>query len=142
MVDIVHKIESSGIEVIGNYMFGMSGDTIETMKQTLDLSIELNTSAANFNPTMIFPGSPLFNDAVKRGVKLPPTYSGYSYYSKDSFPNPTDNLNRKQILEFRDDAFNKYYNRIEWFNKIENKFGLDSVNIYKKVLETKLERNP
>ena len=142
VVDIVNKIESSGIEVIGNYMFGMSGDTIETMKQTLDLSIELNTSAANFNPTMIFPGSPLFNDAVKRGVKLPPTYSGYSYYSKDSFPNPTDNLNRKQILEFRDDAFNKYYNRIEWFNKIENKFGLDSVNIYKKVLETKLERNP
>ena len=45
VVDIVGKIESSGIEVIGNYMFGMSGDTIDTMKETLDLSIELNTSA-------------------------------------------------------------------------------------------------
>ena len=39
VVDIVGKIESSGIEVIGNYMFGMSGDTIVTMKETLDLSM-------------------------------------------------------------------------------------------------------
>ena len=45
VVDIVGKIESSRIEVIGNHMFGMSGDTIDTMKETLDLSIELNTSS-------------------------------------------------------------------------------------------------
>ena len=141
VVDIVGKIESSGIEVIGNYMFGMSGDTIDTMKETLDLSIELNTSAANFNPTMIFPGSPLFKQAVMNGVSLPPTYSGYSYYSKDSFPNPTENLNRHEILKFRDEAFNKYYDRKDWFEKIEKKFGIESVNIYKKVLKTRIERN-
>ena len=141
VVDIVGKIESSGIEVIGNYMFGMSGDTINTMKETLDLSIELNTSAANFNPTMIFPGSPLFKQAVMNGVSLPPTYSGYSYYSKDSFPNPTENLNRHEILKFRDEAFNKYYDRKDWFEKIEKKFGIESVNIYKKVLKTRIERN-
>jgi radical SAM superfamily enzyme YgiQ (UPF0313 family) len=138
--DIVKKIESFDIEVISNYMFGMSGDTFETMKQTLDLAIELNTSGANFNPTMIFPGSPLFTEAYNSGVELPPTYSGYSYYSKDSFPNPTESLTREEILKFRDDAFQLYFNRDGWFNKVEKKFGIEIVNIYKRVLEVKLER--
>jgi radical SAM superfamily enzyme YgiQ (UPF0313 family) len=38
IVDIVRKIESFEIEALGNYMFGMSGDTFETMQQTLDLA--------------------------------------------------------------------------------------------------------
>ena len=140
VTDIVKKIESFDIEVISNYMFGMSGDTHETMQETLDLAIELNTSGANFNPTMIFPGSPLFTDAVNKGIELPPTYSGYSYYSKDSFPNPADNLTREEILKFRDDAFQKYFNRKEWFGKIRKKFGQETVDIYKDILKIKLER--
>ena len=139
--DIVDKIESFDIEIISNYMFGMSGDTHETMKQTLDLATELNTSSANFNPTMIFPGSPLFTEAYNKGIELPPTYSGYSYYSKDSFPNPTETLSREEILKFRDDAFQIYFNRSEWFDKIKRKFGQEAVDIYKDVLKIKLERD-
>jgi radical SAM superfamily enzyme YgiQ (UPF0313 family) len=141
VVDVVKKIESFDVEVIGNYMFGMSGDTMETMQETLDLAIELNTSGANFNPTMIFPGSPLFTKAYNSGVELPPTYSGYSYYSKDSFPNPTDSLTRQEILKFRDDVFIKYFNRKEWLDKIKVKFGQESVDIHKDILKTRLERN-
>ena len=138
--DIVKKIESFDIEVMSNYMFGMSGDTFETMQETLDLAIELNTSWANFNPTMIFPGSPLFTELYSKGFELPPTYSGYSYYSKDSYPNPTDSLTREEILKFRDDAFIKYYNRKEWFDKIRNKFGQETVDIYENLLKVKLVR--
>ena len=140
VVDIVRKIESFEIEALGNYMFGMSGDTFETMQQTLDLAMELNTSWANFNPTIIFPGSPLFTEAYNSGVELPPTYSGYSYYSKDSFPNPTESLTRQDILSFRDEAFVKYCDRTEWFDKIRNRFGQESVDIYKDILKVKIER--
>ena len=141
VVDIVRKIESFEIEALGNYMFGMSGDTFETMQQTLDLAMELNTSWANFNPTIIFPGSPLFTESVNKGVDLPPTYSGYSYYSKDSFPNPTESLTRQDILSFRDEAFVKYCDRPVWFDKIRNRFGQESVDIYKDILKVKLVRS-
>tara|TARA_B100000287_G_C20669072_1_gene792745 strand:+ start:216 stop:1613 length:1398 start_codon:yes stop_codon:yes gene_type:complete len=140
IVDIVKKIESFDIEVLGNYMFGMSGDNFKTMRETLDLSMELNTSWANFNPTIIFPGSPLFSDTYGKGLDLPPTYAGYSYYSENSFANPTDNLTRKEILKFRDDAFIEYYNRKEWVDKIRNKFGQKTVDIYKDLLKVKLVR--
>ena len=69
------------------------------------------------------------------------SYSGYSYYSKDSFPNPTDSLTRQEILKFRDDVFIKYFNRKEWLDKIKDKFGQESVDIHKDILKTRLERN-
>ena len=65
----------------------------------------------------------------------------YSYYSKDSFPNPTETLSREEILKFRDDAFQKYINRSEWFDKIRNRFGQESVDIYKDILKVKLVRS-
>ena len=81
-----------------------------------------------------------FTELYSKGFELPPTYSGYSYYSKDSYPNPTDSLIREEILKFRDDAFIKYYNRKEWFDKIRNKFGQETVDIYKDLLKVKLVR--
>ena len=39
------------------------------------------------------------------GVSLPPTYSGYSYYSKIPFQIQQKNLNRHEILKFRDEGF-------------------------------------
>jgi len=37
-------------------------------------------------------------------------------------------------------AFIKYYNRKEWFDKIRNKFGQETVDIYKDLLKIKLVR--
>ena len=67
-------------------------------------------------------------------------YGDVRDYSKDSYPNPTDSLTREEILKFRDDAFIKYYNRKEWFDKIRNKFGQETVDIYKDLLKVKLVR--
>jgi hypothetical protein len=44
---VVKEVEDAGIDVIANYIFGLTGDTHETMQQTLDLSIELNTAMWN-----------------------------------------------------------------------------------------------
>ena len=43
IVDVVNQIHDADIGIIANYMFGLPGDTHETMKKTLDLSLELNT---------------------------------------------------------------------------------------------------
>ena len=39
MKDLVREIQDSGINVIGNYIFGLQEDTLETMKETLELFI-------------------------------------------------------------------------------------------------------
>src|SRR5262245_7365737 len=48
IVDIVRRIQQAGISVIGNFIFGLPDDDVQTMQQTLDLALELNCEFANF----------------------------------------------------------------------------------------------
>ena len=60
---VITQIHDSDIEVMGNYIFGLPGDTIETMQKTLDLSTELCTAGWNAYAAMALPGSNLYKDA-------------------------------------------------------------------------------
>ncbi len=46
--DIVSMIQAYDINVTGNYIFGLPNETLDSMQQTLDLAIELDTEFANF----------------------------------------------------------------------------------------------
>jgi radical SAM superfamily enzyme YgiQ (UPF0313 family) len=63
---VLAKIRAHGINVGANYIFGLPDDTLETMQQTLDLAIRLNTEWANFYCAMAYPGSPLHATAVEK----------------------------------------------------------------------------
>ena len=62
--DVVKKVEDANINVMANYMFGLPGDTLETMKETLEFSKELNTVGWNGYPAMALPGSQLYKDSL------------------------------------------------------------------------------
>src|SRR6185503_9771529 len=50
--DVVARIKNAGINIIGNYIFGLPEDTAETMQDTLDLALDLNCEFANFYSAM------------------------------------------------------------------------------------------
>ncbi|MFQ5788246.1 MAG: B12-binding domain-containing radical SAM protein, partial [Thermodesulfobacteriota bacterium] len=54
---VVRTIQEAGIRVIGNYIFGLPEDTNETMRETLNMAIDLNCEFANFYSAMAYPGS-------------------------------------------------------------------------------------
>ncbi len=64
--EVVDQVRAAGINVIGNYIFGLPEDDAETMTATLDLAVELNSEFANFYSAMAYPGSPLYDRAVPR----------------------------------------------------------------------------
>ena len=45
--EVIKKIHEADINVMGNYIFGLPGDTKETMRKTFDLSKELCTAGWN-----------------------------------------------------------------------------------------------
>ena len=45
--EVIKRIHEADINVMGNYIFGLPGDTKETMKKTFDLSVELCTAGWN-----------------------------------------------------------------------------------------------
>lgn len=117
------KVRAGGISVIANYIFGLPEDDLASMKTTLDLAIELNCEFANFYSTMAYPGSQLYELALKFGWALPEKWSGYSQHSVDTLPLPTKYLSAAEVLRFRDQAFQVYFTQPRYLEMIARKFG-------------------
>jgi anaerobic magnesium-protoporphyrin IX monomethyl ester cyclase len=138
--DIVKLINSYDINILGNYIFGLPEDNIERMKETLSLAMELNTEHANFYPCQALPGSPLYFEAKKKNWDIPNSFEEYAFYSYECKPLPTNYCSGREVLEFRDNAWKEYFSNQSYLNKIEKKFGKDSVMNIKKLSEVKLKR--
>jgi radical SAM superfamily enzyme YgiQ (UPF0313 family) len=122
----IEKVRATGINVIANYIFGLPGDNFESMQATLDLALELNCEFANFYSAMAYPGSQLYNLALQNGWPLPENWSGYSQHSYDTLPLPTKYLTGADVLRFRDEAFQAYFNSLRYLDMIANKFGVET----------------
>lgn len=121
--EVVEAIRESGINIISNYIFGFPDDTPETMRQTLDLALELNTEMANMYPCQALPGSPLYVEARRNGWPLPDSYEGYGFLSYESQPLPTRHVSAADVLRFRDAAWQTYFTNLAYLALVERKFG-------------------
>jgi len=137
---VVKKIQDHGIYVMGNYIFGLPEDDHDSMQETLDMALELNTEGANFYSAMAYPGSQLHTIAKENNWKLPETYSGYSQHSYNTQPLPTKYLPPEEVLKFRDKAWNTYHLNPNYLNMIESKFGKEASNQIVKSTNIKLKR--
>jgi radical SAM superfamily enzyme YgiQ (UPF0313 family) len=128
--DVCNSINDAEINIISNYIFGFPGDTRETMQETLDLALELNTEMANMYPCQALPGSPMYYAAKKNGWALPDSYEGYGFLTYESQPLPTKSLSAAEVLKFRDDAWQKYFTNPAYLSLVERKFGSqEKINI-------------
>lgn len=135
---IVRKIKDADINIMGNYIFGLPDDDYESMQQTLDLAMELNTEFANLYCAMPYPGSELYNNAKRED--LPEKWSGYSQHSYDCQPLPTKTLSAADVLFFRDNAFHRYFTNERYLQLIEHKFGEESRRQIEEMTKVTLKR--
>jgi anaerobic magnesium-protoporphyrin IX monomethyl ester cyclase len=137
---IIEQVHDAGIEVMANYIFGLPGDSKESMRSTLDLSKELCTFGWNGYPSMALPGSQLYKNAIKNGIEMPKTYDGFSFHSYETIPLPTENATAEEILEFRDKAFIEYHSYPPFLEKVGEKFGNIAVDNINNMLKVRLKR--
>jgi hypothetical protein len=90
----------------------LSGDTKETMQQTLDFAKSLNIEFANMYHCEPLPGTPLYNETEKDWDK-------FGQFSKNQ-PYSIARL-------FRDRAFNDYFLDPKYLEHIRQRFGEQSV---------------
>jgi radical SAM superfamily enzyme YgiQ (UPF0313 family) len=137
---IVREIRDHGINVAANYIFGLPEDDYDSMRQTLDLAMEMCTEMANFYSAMAYPGSPLYGVAKKEDWELPDRYAGFSQHSYYTCPLPTKHLKAQEVLKFRDEAWMKYHTNPEFLDLLKKKFGQVSVEETLKSTKIKLKR--
>ncbi len=137
---VVRQIEEAGINVGGNFIFGLPGDTQESMQATLDLAIELSPMMANMYGCMPLPGSQIYKDAIESGYVPPKDYVDYSFHSYTTVPVPNEHLTSEEILRFRDEAYIKYHTNPKFLKKIRAKYGDQAVENILNNTKIKLKR--
>ena len=123
ILEVVRRVQGAGINVIGNYIFGLPDDTHETMAETLALALEANCEFANFYCAMAYPGSKLYAMAIENRWELPRSWIGYSQHGYDTYPLRTNALTSAEVLRYRDAAFTQYFTNPSYLGMIRRKFG-------------------
>ncbi len=135
--------QKAGIHIGGNYVFGLPGDTLETMDQTLTLAKDLNTEAANFFILMPYPGTKLNEIAKEKGYPLPEKWGQYGFFAPDAVPMRNETLTVEQILGFRDNAFTEYYGGKRYQEMVGQVFGPKVLDFIRtEILGRQLVRTP
>ena len=138
---VVRQIEEAGINVGGNFIFGLPGDTQESMQSTLDLAMELSPMMSNMYGCMPLPGSQVYKDAIESGYVPPKDYIDYSFHSYTTVPVPNEHLTSEEILRFRDEAYIKYHTNPKFLEKVRAKYGDQAVENILNNTKIKLKRN-
>ena len=68
---IINQVHEADIEVMANYIYGLPGDTSESIENTYSLSEKLCTLGWNTYAAMALPGSQLYKSALENKIPLP-----------------------------------------------------------------------
>ncbi len=77
--EAVSVAKSVGMETTGYFMFGLPGETIDTIKQTIDFALELNLDHIKFGATIPLPGTLLFDSWYQEGRIKTLDWEKYTY---------------------------------------------------------------
>jgi radical SAM superfamily enzyme YgiQ (UPF0313 family) len=130
----VKNAKRAGLLIHACYMVGNQGETFETMQDTLDLALKLNTDTAQFFPLIPYPGTEAYVWARKNGYI---NVDFDQYCKEDGTHNSVLNLpglSAEDMINFCDAARRKYYFRL-WYIFHRIKAGLTNFDDLKRSLK-------
>jgi len=77
----VRAAQSAGMETNGFFMMGLSPDTEETMQDTIAFARTIPVDVMKFGISIAFPGTPMFNDYMKKGLVRSFDWDEYFIYT-------------------------------------------------------------
>lgn len=106
--------KKAGLQIVTNFMIGNAYDTKETIEQTIDLAVELDTDYAYFGFTTPFPGTELREQAVIHNWIM--DYSMEAIRYDDLMMNATS-LSTTELKTYLDKAYRRFYFRPKYILK-------------------------
>lgn len=108
VIEVVKMTRQEKIQAHCSFIFGLEGETPETLQQTLDLSIRLNPSSASYSIAIPYPGTAQYNSYKAKGYIT--TYD-WRYYGTEEPVFETPELSKEILKEMLDRAHRKFYFR-------------------------------
>lgn len=104
-----------GIKIHGCFIFGLPGETMETIEQTIQFAKSLNLDSVQFYPVMVYPGVELYEWAKENGYLTTEDYS--RWLTKEGVHNcliEYPHLSSSVLTKMCDAALRKYYFRMSY----------------------------
>ena len=95
------------IETWAFFMFGLPGDTVKTMRQTIKFAKELDPDVAKFHILKPYPGTEVFDLLSRQGLILESDWSKYGIHTKPVHRLP--GLNEDELMLMVKDAYRQFY---------------------------------
>ena len=109
----INFLENQNIKVSAMYIIGFPQDNFNTVNHTIDYSISLNTTYAQFAVWTPYPGTPIFKEYKEKiFAKKFEEFSQYQLVFNHK------NLSAKDIRHLLSKAYTKYYFRFKWILKL------------------------
>ncbi len=108
--------KKAGLLVHGCFIFGLPGETKETIRKTMEFAKKLNPDTAQFFPLIPYPGTEAYEWAKNKGYLLTEDYS--NWLTSEGLHNTVislPNLSSKELVEYCDQARKEFYLRKEYF---------------------------
>ncbi|MFH0731777.1 MAG: radical SAM protein [Candidatus Omnitrophota bacterium] len=110
----VQWTKNTGMDTRAFYIIGYIGETIETIKKTIDLSLELNADFVIYNFAIPLPGTELYDEAKRNNLLM---YEGIELYNKGDGAHPLIKLNgvsSSSLIKLYKLVYIKYYIRLKY----------------------------
>lgn len=104
----VELAKKAGLEVTGHFMLGFPGETKESILKTIDLACDLPFDFAQFYCVVPFPGSDLYDLALKKDWLAT---CDWSFFEQNFSVLNLPGLSAQEIMELRRLAFRRFYLR-------------------------------
>jgi anaerobic magnesium-protoporphyrin IX monomethyl ester cyclase len=113
----IGNMRDAGIRSFAFFIFGYPGETIETINHTIEYAVELDPDFANFYPAVPYPGTELYEKAVRDRLLVAEDWSRmeYSYYLLRG-----NGLDEHVVMEAINRAKRRFFMRPKY---IARKFG-------------------
>ncbi len=100
-----------GIGASASFMLGLPGETKQTVQETLKFAKELDPNRAQFVITTPYPGTKLYEEAVKNNLlEREYTFTGFDAYGLDCEPSiRTEAMTAMEILKEQKRIFRRFY---------------------------------
>jgi len=107
----VRMAKKAGLETEGYFMFGLEGETEQSMKETIEFSLSLDLDYAKYAITIPLPGSVLFKDWDRRGLIKTKDWAKYTFSTppEEIYTHPS--LDPKLVYKYYHLAPRRFYLR-------------------------------
>lgn len=102
--------KAANLQTMGFFIFGMPGDTEETMEKTIQLALELDPKLANFMLAAPFPGTVMYDQILEGGEVYADNWTDFAIHEQRSrFTMHNDNYDPDLVVKKWREAYRRFY---------------------------------